>query len=106
MPDFSDMDLTPRYAPSAVVIPDWSLKSKLGSFRDVPVVQYIFHPENSHKGPIRKDWPALELVTAKGSRWYGCVNAHINAELRMIVVGTPKRDEVRMAWEVVPEELR
>jgi ABC-type phosphate/phosphonate transport system substrate-binding protein len=49
----------------------------------------------------------VQVIAANGqSRWYGCIRAYINAELRMVIVGTNSRDEVRAKWEIVPEDLR
>lgn len=104
--DFADLDMTPRYAPDRVMIGNWATNGKGPAGWTLPVVQAIFHPSGSHAGPIRPDWPALQLVTERGDRWYGCARAYINSELRMVVIGTPARDEVRMQWAVVPEELR
>jgi hypothetical protein len=95
----TDLDMTPRYAPDRVII--------ASAMKLCPVTSYRFHPANSHKGSaIKAEWSALELMTAKGSRWYGCHHAYINSELRMVIVGTPERDEVRMKWPIVPEDKR
>ena len=94
-------DVTPRYAPDRVVV--------LDRVRDraytAPVDRAIFHPIGAHpdKCPIRSDVGVLQLVTAHGSRWYGCDRAYINSELRMIVIGCDSRDEVRAKWTIVPE---
>lgn len=101
-----DLDMTPRYAPSTVLISNWRTDAKGPAGWYAPVLQYIFHPAGTHHGPLKPDWAALQLVTAKGDRWYGCQSAYINSELRMVVVGTPARDEVRMKWDVVPEDRR
>ena len=87
----SDIDRTPRYAPSRVIC----------GMATVPVLSYHVHPIGQHPKscPLVKDTVALELRTERGSRWYGCENAWINSELRMVVVGFPARDEVRRTWE-------
>lgn len=86
----SEMDRTPRYAPSVVVCK---------GFSNVPVESYVAHPAGTHKGPIVASMMALECKTRFGSRWYGCEKAWINSELRMVVVGFDSRDEVRRTWE-------
>lgn len=91
-------DREPRYAPQSVIV----ISGGRGVAYRAAVDRYLFHPAGSHKGPIRPDVPALELQTAAGSRWYGCLRAYINAELRMVVIGCSSRDEVRRAWKVVP----
>ncbi len=102
-----DLDMTPRYVPDRTIIAiygkRWGLREK---FAVAPVTQMVFHPAGTHKGPIKSDWACVQVVTEHGSRWYGCVRAYINSELRMVIVGTPERDEVRMKWEIVPEDLR
>lgn len=90
------IDMTPRYAPTEVTL----------SGRRAPVIRYIVHPPGTHRGVITPDMTALELVTDRGSRWYGVEDAYINSELKMVVVGTDRRDEVRMAWKVVPKNKR
>lgn len=87
------LDMTPRYAPDQVIT--------VRAMRLVPVTSYRVHPAGSHNAsPINNDMIAVELVTDYGSRWYGCERAHINSELRLVVIGFPSRDEVRRAWEV------
>lgn len=93
----SDIDMTPRYAPTRVYI---------HGHGEVPVIQAVVHPAGSHKGPIVSHMKALELRTSHGSRWYGVEDAYINPQLRMVVVGTNRRDEVRMKWPVVPTKHR
>ena len=89
----TDLDMTPRYAPTTVLV--------VGK-GTLPVLQTIAHPPGVHPAncPIGDDWTALELKTASGSRWYGCARARINSELRMVIIGTPPRDEVRMKWPI------
>ena len=53
------------------------------------------HPKNS---PIRKDLTALELITDRGSRWFGVESAKINSELKMVVTGGPL-DAEKLGWE-------
>lgn len=92
-----ELDQTPRYTPKTVTYVRDGQGSRL------PVLNVIFHPPGTHKGIIRPDIGALELKTARGSRWYGCENAYINSELRMIVVGFPRGFEEMAHWEKVPE---
>ena len=84
-------DTTPRYAPDVVM----TIKGRS------QVTGSRFCPAGTHpdKCPIRADWPALELRTIHGSRWYGCQKAYINSELRMVVVGFPAGFEEMAAWE-------
>lgn len=96
----TEIDRVPRYAPDRVII-------VLGKgFAWCPVVQYIAHPPGQAAGarpancPINSDMVALECVTAHGSRWFGCEQAYINSELRMVTIGFDARDEVRRKWEV------
>lgn len=90
----SELDMTPRYAPETVFITSGN------TFGNLPVIRYIVHPANTHpKSPIKNDMVALECVTSDGSRWFGVESAYINSELKMVVVGTNKRDEVRMKWK-------
>lgn len=102
VPAEPDMDMTPRYAPDTVMIVNGR------HFGRRAVTGSIFYPVGVARPSrvIRDDWGALELKTDGGSSWYGCVRAYINAELRMVVVGTPARDEVRMQWAIVPEDCR
>lgn len=99
---FGLTDLTPRYAPDAVLVAEGR------GGRLVPVTRVIVHPAGTEGGPIYRELPKLELQTSipGRSRWYGILGGYINAELRMVVIGTDPRDEVRMGWDVVPEELR
>lgn len=88
-------DLTPRYAPDTVI-------TVSGRY---PVDRAIAYPPGQHppRCPLVPDCTALELRTRGGSRWYGCQRAYINSELRMIVVGHDRRDEVRATWPAVQE---
>lgn len=88
------IDRVPRYAPSHVIIAH--------AMKLLPVLRYIAHPAGTHPAncPIKSEMVALELVTAKGSRWYGCERAYINSELRMVCIGFDSRDEVRRKWDV------
>jgi len=92
--------MNPRYVPTTVLI-----HNNLGAFR-LEVIGSKIHPANAHKSCIKSDMVALELITGAGSRWYGIESGYINSELRMVIVGTNERDEVRMKWPIVPEELR
>jgi hypothetical protein len=95
----ANKDTTPRYAPRTVLM--------LGR-GEVPVTSVRFYPPGQHppRTPIVKDVGALELVTPYGSRWYGFDRGYINAQLRMVVEGFDKRDEVRSRWAVVPTKYR
>jgi hypothetical protein len=92
-------DLTPRYAPKTVLILGRGV---------VPVTGTRFYPPGQHppKSPIVPTMGALELVTPYGSRWYGFDRGYINSQLRMVVEGFNKRDEVRSKWPVVPVKFR
>lgn len=83
----TDLDLTTRYAPN-MDMTDHGMR---------PVLCWLVHPARC---PICADMIALECVTAVCSRWYGVQSARINSELRMVITGTPIRDEVRMKWPV------
>jgi hypothetical protein len=87
-------DHNPRYAPSEVAVA--SHKGLL------PVIGSIIHPAGAAPTncPIRGDFCVLELQTAHGSRWFGVESGHINSELKMVIVGTNSRDEVRMKWPI------
>ncbi len=92
-----EKDNTPRYAPDRVIV----VKSGVGAW-DCQVRQYIAHPPGA---PTRPTWidstlTALELITEKGSRWYGFDRCYINSELRMVVEGFNARDEVLRGWKV------
>ena len=95
-----ELDMIPRYAPAEVMV--------ASVLRTLPVIRWRSYPPGRRETdcPIRPEFTALECVTAAGSRWYGCARAYINSELRMVVIGTNPRDEVRMRWEVVPEDRR
>jgi hypothetical protein len=70
---------------------------------NLPVLQAAFYPMGTRRPnhcPIVKNTGVLELKTAKQSRFYGCDNAYINSELRMVVVGCNDKDEVRMKWPI------
>jgi hypothetical protein len=93
------IDMTPRYAPTT------DLFSTSQGFQYLPVERSIAHPPGLHPKncPLIKECTALELKASNSSRWYGCVSAHINSELRMVVIGTNSRDEVRMKWPICVE---
>jgi hypothetical protein len=86
-----EIDRIPRYAPSEIICK--GIKVPVLSYHVWPVGQ---HPEGC---VLIEDCVALELRTVYGSRWFGCENAWINSELRMVVVGFPARDEVRRTWK-------
>jgi len=98
----AELDMTPRYAPTHVIV------ANRGAYAEVPVVRFVVHPAGTHPhSSIRNDMKAVELQTANhGSRWYGVEDAYINSELRGVVVGTNPRDEVRMKWRPVPASKR
>lgn len=95
-------DLTPRYAPSHVIIP--------ARMRLYPVTGYHFYPAGQHPPTLPKvikpTYGVLECRTEAGSRYFGCVRAYINSALRMVVIGTNPRDAVRMTWDIVPDDER
>ncbi len=70
-----------------------------------PVTRWVAHPPSDDRPgcPLVPTVTALECVTDKGSRWYGCERAYINSELRMVVVGFPAAFEAVRAWDVVPD---
>jgi len=88
------IDRVPRYAPSKVIIAQ--------AMKLADVDSYHVYPPNVHpdKCPIKPEYTVLECRTQYGSRWFGCESAHINSELRMVVIGFDTRDEVRAKWEV------
>ena len=90
------MDWTPRYVPKRVM-------TARGGYQ--PVTGVRWHPPGHHKGPLRADVGALELVTPAGSRWYGAERAAINAQLRMVIAGFPANFEEMRAWKKVPARL-
>lgn len=94
-----ELDRQPRYAPSKILI--LAPGPKLSGM-EVPVIEYRSFPPGQHPSncPLTPTMTALELVTPKGSRWFGVEKAWINSELRMVVSGINKRDEVRMRWDV------
>lgn len=60
----------------------------------------IAHNPGPHKGAVRSDLYALEIVTPFGSRWYGtAIQPQITARLRMAFVPISNRDEVIATWE-------
>jgi len=89
------MDQNWRYTPESV----WIAGTKFA-----PVLTVVAHQPGQHpeKCPIVSNLTAVELVTKYGSRWWGFEEAMINSELRFIVRGFPKHDEVRAAWRRVP----
>lgn len=92
-----DKDTTPRYAPDYVIV----AKAGRGAWT-CRVKQYLTHPPGSRTRPswIAADLVALELITEKGSRWFGFDRCYINSELRMVVEGFSARDEVLRKWAV------
>lgn len=92
-------DFIPRY------VPDVLFSGK--TFTRHPVARVVAHPPGSHpeKCPLVPDVVAVECQLAQngGSRWFGCQSAYIDSHLRMVIVGTNSRDEVRTAWEQVEE---
>ena len=87
-----------RYAPAITAI---------SGRPQVRIREYKTYPPGQHPKEccIRNTLTALELVTDYGSRWWGCDDAYINSELRMVVVGDFK-DEIRRKWKVVPKQLQ
>jgi hypothetical protein len=71
-----------------------------------PVTQAVAHPPGSHpSSPIGDDLSAVELVTARGSRWFGTSRAWIGSGLRMHLMVNP-RDEVRAGWDAGALEVQ
>jgi hypothetical protein len=97
IPVSDEIDRVPRYAPRKVVC----------KMTMVAVLSYHVYPVGQHPEgcPLTEDCVALELRTARGSRWYGCENAWINSKLRMVVVGFSANDEVRRTWKPVKKSL-
>lgn len=91
------LDTIPRYTPGEVM-------TTRGGVR--PVLNAVFHPPGTHRGAIRSDMGALELVTDQGSRWYGFEGGAINSQLRMTVWGFDSRFEEVTRWKKVPEKFR
>jgi hypothetical protein len=91
-------DMTPRYAPKEVM----TLK---GMQRVVNTMFFPIGVSRPPNCPIVPNTGALLLRTGVGDRWFGCHEAYINSELRMVVIGCDARDEVRMKWEAVNETL-
>jgi len=77
-----------------------------------PVLASKYYPPESAEArrarriPISESYGALELITDAGSRWHGVDRAYINSQLRMVVEGINKRDEVVSKWRVVPQRFR
>jgi hypothetical protein len=92
MPYLDEIDTVPRYVPSTILRNGFVL----------PVLRTIAHPPGKHpKGcPILSYLVAVEVVTEKGSRWFGFEKAWIDSNLRMAVSGFNARDEVRRRWEL------
>ncbi len=91
------MDMKHRYVPRDFITKDgWA-----------HVGTWIAHPPGGHKdSPIRNEMGAVECILVNGHwRWFGCERAYIKSELRMVIVGTNPKDEVRMAWKIVPKDL-
>jgi hypothetical protein len=78
-----------------------------GRFMLSEVGQVVAYPPG--KAPkdsaIRRDWHTVEVRTARGTRWYGFVDARITSGLRMAVKLGPgqERDEVIAKWEDADE---
>lgn len=91
-------DMRHRYAPTSVAVFDGRNAIKHAQVVGSAAYQPGGHPD---KCPIRPELVAVALHTASVTRWYGCVRAYINSELRMVLVGCDPRDEVRMSWAPV-----
>lgn len=103
--NLEDLDMTPRYLPDEFLIADWSLRGK-GAWKCPVIGSHFYPPDCPRPHPIMLSWGCIVAHTTKGDRAFGCYRAYINSELRMVVVGTPKRDEVRIKWAIVPEDKR
>ncbi len=73
------------------------------------VESYVAYPPGKHPSecPIEQTLWALQMRSGTlhfYSRWWGFEEAKINSELRMIVRGFSSNDEVRMKWDLVPED--
>jgi len=79
-----------------------------GNGQQSPVETYVSHPPGTHpKSCIKPEYCALECRLTNGAvRWFGCRDAYINAELKMVVVGVNPRDEVMSRFRKVPATLR
>lgn len=65
----------------------------------VPVRKVIAHPPTTdRKAPIVAELTAVEVITDRGSRWFGTTRAWIGADLRMHMLVNP-RNEVLRGWE-------
>lgn len=97
--------MTWRLVPETIGIVD----RKSGTFvRAAPVLRVVAHPPGKHPPeiPIGRDWYAVEIITAYGTRWQGFKNARITSSLRMAVDTTGReRDEVLARWEAVEAPL-
>jgi hypothetical protein len=97
--EFDPQEETWKYAPEEVLI------VRGNAWDTLPVTSYIAHAPNTHTSPIKPELIALELKTARGSRWYGVKKAKINSELKMIFVPISEKDEVLRKLPDVPEDL-
>jgi hypothetical protein len=72
-----------------------------GKFYECPVTSVKAYSKNAlpENCPIRSDLVAVELVTDRGSRWYGMDHAFIDGSLRMVCERAENRDEVLAQWE-------
>lgn len=86
-------------------VPDSAMLIKNGI---IPVKTYKSYPPFKHppKVPIKADCCLLELTLINGEkRYWGCKNAYINSELKMIAVFEDSLScEIRLKWKDVPKE--
>lgn len=96
----NSVDRIPRYVPSEVFILGHGMQK---------VVSCAFYPANRYRPqscPLVMDIGALELITPHGTRWWGFEDGYINGELKMVVVGFPRKCEIRSKWKKVPVKRR
>jgi hypothetical protein len=89
------------------IVPETVLVHRDGQTTLEPVTRMISHPPGQAPdgAPIVRTLWALELQTARDSRWYGFTRAPwIGPDLRMHVVLDSDRDEVRNGWERPDQE--
>jgi hypothetical protein len=110
-PATGETDMTPRYVPERTIVGVREATKEAGqpAGYNAPIVRIVAHGPGSDRAGvptwIRPEMVAVEMVTAKGTRWQGVVNAYIDGSLRMVVEGINPRDEVlRNQWVPVPAD--
>lgn len=86
---------------SVRIVPDAVLISRDGETTLEAVTAVRAHPPGQHPPgcPLVESCTAVELVTARGSRWWGFERAWIGSDLRMYVSGFDPRNEIVNAWD-------